>query len=243
MVYIDASIQGYSRIPPTIQKSTYKFLRSWKLFWSPRDRVLLATIRNFGSCPCPRCLVPKSKIPEVGTASDERRREKSRRVDDFNRNLNVSHARDLIYERGFGVKSAAVERLLAEESYTPTKVRHHTFKLLTDNESLHSRTHFQHLLPSVSTFLTCWYRILCMNLNSAYGRLFLRTLSVFWSHTVTVQSKSSIDDIGRFQPLEGPLFAASLKMRQEWRSWLREISRICSRCVRIIWNLDYLNHI
>ena len=34
-----------------------------------------------------------------------------------------------------------------------------------------------------------------MNLNSAYGRLFLRTLSVFWSHTMTVRFKSSIDDI------------------------------------------------
>ena len=114
----------------------------------PRDRVLLATIRNFGSCPCPRCLVPKSKIPEVGTAIDDRRREKSRRVDSFTRNWNVSLAREYIYERGFGVRSAAVERLLAEESYTPTKVSH-TFKQLTDIESLQSRMHFHHLLPSV----------------------------------------------------------------------------------------------
>jgi hypothetical protein len=114
------------------------------------------------------------------------------------------------------------------------------FKVLTGIESLHSRMHFHHLLPSVSTFLTCWYRTSCMNLNSAYGRLFSRTLSVFWSHTVTVQFKTSIDDIGRFPPLEGPLFAASLKMRQEWRSWLREILRISSRCVcGVTWNLNY----
>ena len=91
--------------------------------------------------------------------------------------------------------------------------------------------HFHHLLPSVLTFLTCWYPILCKNLNLAYGRLFLHTLSIFWSHTVMVQFKSSIDDISRFPPLEGPLFTASLKMRQEWRSWLQEILRISSRCV------------
>ena len=54
-----------------------------------------------------------------------------------------------------------------------------------------------------------------MNLNSGYGRLFLRTLSIFWSHTVMVQFKSSIDDIARLPPLEGPLFAAFLKMHQE----------------------------
>ena len=191
------------------------FIEFLSFLMIPRDRVLLATIRNFGSCPCPRCLVPKSKIPEVGTANDDRRREKSRRVDNSTRNWNVSLAREYIYERGFGVRSAAVERLLAEESYTPTMVRRHTFKQLTDIESLQSRTHFHHLLLSVSIFLTCWYQILCMNLNSAYGSLFLPTLSVFWSHMVTVQFKSSIDDIGRFQPSEGPLFAASLKMRQE----------------------------
>jgi hypothetical protein len=135
-------------------------------------------------------------------------------VDDEKRNWVVSLARGLIYERGYGVRSAAVERLLAEESYTPTKVRGLTFKLLIDIESVHIRTHFHRLFPSVSIFLTCWFQILCMNLNSAYGRPFLRTLSVFWSHTVTVQSKSSIDDIGRFPLLEGPLFAASLKMLQ-----------------------------
>ena len=111
------------------EKWAYKFFWSWQLFWwSPCNRALLATIRNFGSCPCPWCLVPKSKIPEVGTAFDERRREKSRHVDDLNWNWNVSLARDFIYERGFGVRSAAVEHLLAEESYTPTKVRHLTFK-------------------------------------------------------------------------------------------------------------------
>ena len=136
-------------------------------------------------------------------------------MDNSHRNWNVSLVRAFIYERGYGVRSAAVERLLAEESNMPTKVRGHSFKLLTDIEALHSRTHFHHFLPSVSIFLKCWYRTLCMNLTSAYGRLFLCTLSVFWSHTVTVQSKSSIDDIGRFQPLEGPLFAAPLEMRQE----------------------------
>ena len=56
-------------------------------------------ICNFGSCPCPQCLIPKSKIPEVGTAPDKQWHEKSRRVDDFNRNWNVSLARDLNYSQ------------------------------------------------------------------------------------------------------------------------------------------------
>ena len=111
------------------EKWVYKFYWSWQLFWwSPRNRALLATICNFGSCPCPRCLVPKSKIPEVGTAFDKWQHEKSWHVDNLNWNWKVSLAGDFIYERGFGVRLAAVECLLAEESYTPTKVRHLTFK-------------------------------------------------------------------------------------------------------------------
>ena len=111
------------------EKWAYKIFWSWQLlWWSPCNRALLATIRNFGSCPCPQCLVPKSKIPEAGTAFDKWQHEKSRHVDNLNRNWNVSLVRDFIYERGFRVRSAAVEHLLAEESYTPTKVRHLTFK-------------------------------------------------------------------------------------------------------------------
>jgi hypothetical protein len=68
-------------------------------------------------------------------------------VDDFNRNWNVSLARDFIYERGLGVRSAAVERLLAKESYTPTKVRCHTSKPLTNILNLAFQNAFSSLAP------------------------------------------------------------------------------------------------
>ena len=71
-------------------------------------------------------------------------------MDDFNRSWNVSLVRDYIYERGFGVKSAAVERLLAAESYTPTKVRHHTFKL--DYYSQVMNPAFQNAFSSLAPF-------------------------------------------------------------------------------------------
>ncbi|KJA13004.1 hypothetical protein HYPSUDRAFT_152056 [Hypholoma sublateritium FD-334 SS-4] len=45
------------------------------------EKVLLATIRNLGSYPCPRCLIPKEKIPEVGTKINDRQRETNQRVD------------------------------------------------------------------------------------------------------------------------------------------------------------------
>ncbi|KAF8151063.1 hypothetical protein BJ912DRAFT_1071771 [Pholiota molesta] len=56
------------------------------------EKVLLATIRNLGSCPCPRCLIPKAKIPNVGKVYDDNQRVTTQRIDDSNRVWNVSHA-------------------------------------------------------------------------------------------------------------------------------------------------------
>ena len=85
-------------------------------------RVLLATIRNLGSFPCPRCLIPKEKIPEVGTKNDDRRRERDQRVANDNLFSDIKLARTWIYNEGLLVKSAAVERLLSPTSLVPTLV-------------------------------------------------------------------------------------------------------------------------
>jgi len=81
-----------------------------------------------GACPCPHCLVPKEKIPELGTVYDDRRRVKTERVSDARWEFNIIVARDVIYKKGKGVKSAAVERLLAPESLVPTMVKLQFFR-------------------------------------------------------------------------------------------------------------------
>ncbi|KAG6835741.1 hypothetical protein H0H93_015071 [Arthromyces matolae] len=95
----------------------------WKLILDGdfMHAVLLSKIRNLGKCPCVRCLIPKSLIPEVGTVYDDRRRIVNARQDDFHRQYSLRVARDFIYERGYGVKSAAVERILGPTSSVPTE--------------------------------------------------------------------------------------------------------------------------
>jgi hypothetical protein len=84
MAHLDASIQGYLRIPPTIQKS---------------ERKYFYRVDNFSD----DLLVIEYSLPRFATVTlvpvhaDERRRENSQRVDDFNRNWNVSLA--YIHER------------------------------------------------------------------------------------------------------------------------------------------------
>ncbi|KAJ3786451.1 hypothetical protein GGU10DRAFT_419733 [Lentinula aff. detonsa] len=80
------------------------------------NRVLLATIRDLGSCPCPRCLIPKSLLDQMGSKRDMKRREKIRifLVD------KVMRARQWIYNEGSKIRGSAVERLLKETSSVPT---------------------------------------------------------------------------------------------------------------------------
>ncbi|KAJ3985139.1 hypothetical protein F5890DRAFT_1573070 [Lentinula detonsa] len=80
------------------------------------EKVLLATIRDLGSCPCPRCLIPKSLLDQMGSKHDMKRREKIRifLVD------KVMRTRQWIYNEGSKIRGSAVERLLKETSSVPT---------------------------------------------------------------------------------------------------------------------------
>ena len=86
-------------------------------------RILLASIRNLGTCPCPRCLIPLSRTHNFGMARDTTQRITMARVDDKSRQGKVHDARRLIFEKQYLVNGAAVENLLKDESLVPTAVR------------------------------------------------------------------------------------------------------------------------
>lgn len=85
-------------------------------------RVLIATVRNLGGCPCPRCLIPKNRIQNMGMPQDRQQRQTLSRSDEKRRML-VNDARSLIYEHNYAVGSAAVEHILKPQSWVPTSVR------------------------------------------------------------------------------------------------------------------------
>ena len=87
------------------------------------NRVLLASIRDKGCRPCPRCLVFKQEIRNLGLPKDRQQRIQLSRVDTLQRRNKVSSARRIIYEENYRINSAAVERILKEESLVPTSVR------------------------------------------------------------------------------------------------------------------------
>ena len=88
-------------------------------FANPLNRVLLATIRDKGLCPCPRCLMPKSKLDQTGTKRDSKFRLQNARTYLFNC---VQIARNAIYNSAAAVAGAVVNRLLKATSSVPTMV-------------------------------------------------------------------------------------------------------------------------
>ncbi|KAJ3816794.1 hypothetical protein F5880DRAFT_1618922 [Lentinula raphanica] len=79
------------------------------------EKVLLATIRDKGLCPCPRCFIPKSKLDQLG--ADLRFRVSQTRTFLINK---VNQARRLIYSAGAAICGSHVQGLLKESSSVPT---------------------------------------------------------------------------------------------------------------------------
>lgn len=83
---------------------------------------MLASIRNQGHCPCPRCLIPVERIPNVGMTLDMKQRKTLAREDNAARKHKVDLAREIIYEKKYAVNSKAVDAFLKAQSLVPTLV-------------------------------------------------------------------------------------------------------------------------
>jgi hypothetical protein len=113
------SIPGFSRTLLIIQKSKAHFLYPCNRDLISFNRVLLATIRDKGLCPCPRCLVTKSKLDALGTRQDISVRLKKFREFMADR---VTAARQAIYVQAKSIRSTIVENILKSFSGVPTTV-------------------------------------------------------------------------------------------------------------------------
>ena len=107
-------------------------------------RILLVGIKNLGSHPCPRCLIPLSDASKFGMVRDARRRQTLARKDTMNRRKRISDARKYIHDQNYAVDSAPVKRLIDAESMVPSAVRLATCLALSSTEltSITIRMHF-----------------------------------------------------------------------------------------------------
>jgi hypothetical protein len=80
-------------------------------------RVLIATIKDMGSCPCPRCFLPKASFGLL--LRDIRDRVANLR---FYCLESITKARDFIYNEGNTVDGSKVQATLGEGSWVPIVV-------------------------------------------------------------------------------------------------------------------------
>ncbi|KAG2739864.1 hypothetical protein P692DRAFT_201899292 [Suillus brevipes Sb2] len=80
------------------------------------EKVLIATIKDMGLCPCPRCLTPKNSFSSLGLVRDMKSRLTNLRVYTM---AKVIQARDFIYRYGNTVDGVKVEHTLGEGSWVP----------------------------------------------------------------------------------------------------------------------------
>jgi len=86
--------------------------------------MLMACLRYLALCPCPRCLLLKSKIPLIGLKTDLKQRIKLLRMDSDARRETIEIARRLMFEEGINITSKRIEELLRPHSLVPTRVSH-----------------------------------------------------------------------------------------------------------------------
>ena len=122
---------------------------------SPEIRVLIATIKNMGCCPCPRCKVKLANVQHMGKTLDTQTRmdvrERSGKL-----LRGVKMARKAVFA-GFKVNGSRIEKLLGKGSGIPINVSCFTVTVLLESHRYVKERIYQ---------LSSWPQHLC----SADGR-------------------------------------------------------------------------
>src|SRR5438445_298165 len=81
--------------------------------------MLMSCLRYLALCPCPWCLLLKSKISLIGSKTDTKMHVILVRKDS---KAKVEKAQQLIFEKGIAITSKKIEEMLQPQSLTPTQV-------------------------------------------------------------------------------------------------------------------------
>lgn len=160
---------GFSHILPITLRSTsflFNLVFVLNLF---ALRILLATIKYLGGCPCPRCTIAKEKIPQMGGKLDMRNRQNpiNIRADSSKLQRLIAMARGWIFELGYRITGAQVERVLKPASLVPTRVS--PILSYIQPALIHFRMRLQNSFLMDWTTFRCSFRTSCTSLSLGCG--------------------------------------------------------------------------
>ena len=191
------SILGYSHILLIIVRRMSHLVKYPNFATQVYYRILIASIRNLGRCPCPRCLITLDCVVDMGKRRDMTQRETLARIDDMSRRNRVDSAREIIYEKNYAVDGNPVENLLKVDSLVPTAVSDLFLSLVVISGNMHIfryRTHFPaNWHNSGFAYILCSLWILCTSLNLVSGERFSSTSCAFWTAMMKVSNMNWTD--------------------------------------------------
>lgn len=179
-----ASDAGFTLVSLLIQPTTLKSKSHVKLIGICTQcfgRILLASIRDKGLCPCVWCQIPKDQVQNLGMLLDWKQHSTLRRLDDAQRRGRVSSAWKLIYENNMAVNSAAVERLLQPDSLVPTSVSFDSLPYFYENWPDRRMLSRRNWTPLVFVTSTCWLLMYSMSLSLEFGKLCSNIFCACWN--------------------------------------------------------------
>ncbi|KIJ47640.1 hypothetical protein M422DRAFT_163661 [Sphaerobolus stellatus SS14] len=85
------------------------------------EKMLMLSLRDKGLCVCPRCLVPRDQIHEMGMKRDQQCQSTLKREDNYGTRQDIGSARSKMYgPRGLRVDSNPIDNILKPTSRVPT---------------------------------------------------------------------------------------------------------------------------
>jgi hypothetical protein len=149
----------------------------------------MACLRYLSLCPCPRCLLLKSRIPMIGSKTDTKQRICLARVDSENRRKTIELARKFMFEAGANITSSKIDNLLQPTSLVPTRVcfyiPFHLMRLILTCRTL-SRSAY---LLTVLISMKCSFQIYSMNSSWAFGKPSSHTFFASCMHLARTRSR------------------------------------------------------
>jgi hypothetical protein len=157
-------------------------------------RALIASIRDMGNFPCPRCLIPLSRVQNMGTALDRKQRKTLPRVDDETRRSNIRNAREIIYQNNYAVDSTYVEDILKNQSLVPTVVSIMTDMISADDTDVALQNAFSQRLAALGF---CFFKMLVVDLMHEFELGVWKALFIHLIRILTAVDKKLVDELDR----------------------------------------------
>lgn len=154
----------------------------------------MTCLKYLAQCPCPRCMIFKSKIPRLGMASDMNDRKRLERVDNERIHRDIALVRKMMFVDGVNITSTAIDNFLKSKSLVPTRVCKSSIFFSNSNslQSALSLRLFEHGFNFYQSFVPDLMHEFELGVWKAIFSHLMRILHAYGNETISVLNSRSV---------------------------------------------------